>query len=91
MGTRRNDPETDPKSFLAGVEIAPTLTADNKCGSTNGETAMTAIAKAISNAFPTISPDAEILKTVALLCGVGLVVSLLAVASFGLDMSAGFF
>jgi hypothetical protein len=90
MGTQRNNPETEPKSFLAGVEIVSTLTADNKGGIDNGETAMTAIAKAISNAFPTTSPDVEILKSVALLCGIGLVVSLMAM-SFGLDMSAGFF
>ena len=49
---------------------------------------MTAIAKAFSNAA--ISPDIDVLKTVALFCGAGLVVSLL-VASYGLDMSIGFF
>jgi hypothetical protein len=38
---------------------------------------MTAIAKAFSNVIPAISPDVDILKTVALFCGVGLVVSLL--------------
>jgi hypothetical protein len=57
---------------------------------TNQEIAMTAIAKALSNALPAISPDVDILKTIALFCGVGLFVSLL-VASYGLDMSAGFF
>jgi hypothetical protein len=58
--------------------------------STNQEIAMTAIAKAFSNVIPAISPDVDILKTVALFCGVGLFVSLL-LASYGLDMSAGFF
>jgi hypothetical protein len=38
---------------------------------------MTAIAKAFLNVIPAISPDVDILKTVALFCGVGLVVSLL--------------
>ena len=51
---------------------------------------MTAIAKVFSNAIPAISPDLDILRTVAVFCGVGLVVSLL-VASYGLDLSAGFF
>jgi hypothetical protein len=60
--------------------------------STNQEIAMTAIAKAFSNVNPAISPspDFEILKTVTLFCGVGLCVSLI-LASYGLDLSAGFF
>jgi hypothetical protein len=57
---------------------------------TNEEIAMTAIAKAFSNVIPAISPDVDILKTVALFCGTGLFVSLL-LASYGLDMSVGFF
>jgi hypothetical protein len=35
--------------------------------------------------------DTSSLKTIALFCGVGLLVSLLCVISFGLDLSAGFF
>jgi hypothetical protein len=51
---------------------------------------MTAIARAFSNVIPAISPDVDILKTVALFCGAGLFVFLL-LASYGLDMSVGFF
>jgi hypothetical protein len=51
---------------------------------------MTAIAKVFSNTIPAISPDLDILRTVAVFCGAGLFVSLLA-ASYGLDLSAGFF
>ena len=51
---------------------------------------MTAITKALSNVIPVTSPDGDVLKTVATFCGVGLVVSLL-VASYGLDLSVGFF
>jgi hypothetical protein len=51
---------------------------------------MTAIARAFVNAIPAISPDVEILKTVAVFCGVGLVVSLI-LASYGLDLGADFF
>ena len=51
---------------------------------------MTAIVKAFSNTILVISSDFDILKAVAAFCGVGLVVSLL-LASYGLDMSAGFF
>ena len=48
-----------------------------------------AISKAHSHA-PETQFDIETLKTVALLCGIGLLVSLL-FATNGLDMSAGFF
>jgi len=51
---------------------------------------MTAIAKAFVNAIPAISPDVEILKTVAVFCGIGLFISLL-LASYGLDLGADFF
>jgi hypothetical protein len=51
---------------------------------------MTAIAKAFVNAIPAISPDVDILRTVAMFCGAGLFVSLI-FASYGLDLSAGFF
>jgi hypothetical protein len=51
---------------------------------------MTAIVKAFSNAIPAISSDLDILKTVVIFSGVGLAVSLL-LASYGLDLSAGFF
>jgi hypothetical protein len=40
--------------------------------------------------IPGISPDRDILKTVAMFCGVGLFVSLL-LATYGLDLSVGFF
>jgi hypothetical protein len=51
---------------------------------------MTAIAKAFSNMIPAISPDVDILKIIAMFCGAGLFVFLL-LASYGLDMSVGFF
>ena len=37
---------------------------------------MNAIAKAFSNTIPSIPPDFDILKTVALFCGAGLLISL---------------
>jgi hypothetical protein len=58
--------------------------------SNNQEIAMAAIAKAFSSVIPAISPDIDILKAVALFCGAGLFVSLL-LASYGLDLSVGFF
>jgi hypothetical protein len=53
---------------------------------------MTAIAKVLFRAFPATASgfDAETIKTIAMFCGVGLVVSLL-LATWGLDMSPGFF
>jgi hypothetical protein len=51
---------------------------------------MAAIARAFVNAIPGISPDVEILKTVVVFCGVGLVVSLI-LASYGLDLGVDFF
>jgi hypothetical protein len=51
---------------------------------------MTAIAKAFLNVISTDSPDVDILKTVAVFCGVGLFLSLL-VVSYGWDIGSGFF
>ena len=51
---------------------------------------MTAIARAFSNVIPAISPDVDIIKTVAVFCGAGLFVFLL-LASYGLDVSVGLF
>ncbi len=48
-----------------------------------------AIARVLSRASGT-QVDVETLKTIAMFCGVGLIVSLL-LATNGLDMSAGFF
>jgi hypothetical protein len=50
---------------------------------------MTAIARVLARVSGT-QVDVETLKTIAMFCGVGLVVSLL-VASYGLDLSPGFF
>jgi hypothetical protein len=49
---------------------------------------MAAIARVLSRATGT-EIDVETLKTIALFCGVGLVVSLL-LAIYGLDITAGF-
>ena len=53
------------------------------------ESQMTAIARVISRVAGT-QVDIEILKTIAMFCGVGLFVSLL-LATYGLDLSGGFF
>jgi hypothetical protein len=50
---------------------------------------MTALAKALSNVVGT-DIEVETLKTVVMFCAVGLTVSLM-VASYGLDLSWGFF
>ena len=50
---------------------------------------MAAIARVLSRASGT-DVDVEALKTVVIFCGVGLLVSLL-FATYGLDISAGFF
>ena len=50
---------------------------------------MAAIVRALSRASGTLV-DVETLKTIVMFCGVGLTVSLL-LASYGLDLSAGFF
>jgi hypothetical protein len=52
---------------------------------------MTAIARVLSRAFPGTNADVETLKTMALFSGAGLVVSLLLIATYGLDLSPGFF
>ena len=50
---------------------------------------MAALAKILSRASGT-EVEVETLKTIAMFCGVGLLVSLL-FATYGLDLSAGFF
>jgi hypothetical protein len=50
---------------------------------------MTVVASAISRATGT-NVDVEALRTVVMFCGVGLTVSLL-LASYGIDLSPGFF
>jgi hypothetical protein len=78
------------KPFFGGGEVIQRSSLDIWMRSTTQGIAMTAIAKAFSNVIPAISPDFDILKIVAVFCGVGLCVSLI-LASYGLDLSAGFF
>jgi hypothetical protein len=51
---------------------------------------MAAIARALAHALPETRIVVETLKAIAMLCGVGLFVLLL-LATYGLDLSAGFF
>jgi hypothetical protein len=52
---------------------------------------MTAIARVLSRAFPRTQIDVETLKTIAMFCGVGLLLVSLLRATYGLDLSPGFF
>ncbi|MDR3483672.1 MAG: hypothetical protein P4M05_02010 [Bradyrhizobium sp.] len=51
---------------------------------------MAAITKALARAFPARATEADILEQLALLCGAGLLVSVL-VMTYGVDLSPGFF
>jgi ribose/xylose/arabinose/galactoside ABC-type transport system permease subunit len=51
---------------------------------------MTAVARAFSRVFFSTSSEFDVLKTLLLLCGIGLFVSLL-MLSYGIDLSPGFF
>ena len=51
---------------------------------------MAAIARVLSRRLPASQADIEALKTIGMFCGVGLLVSLM-LASYGLDLSPGFF
>lgn len=51
---------------------------------------MTAIARVLARRWPANQAEIETLKTLGMFCGVGLVVSLM-LASYGLDLSPGFF
>jgi hypothetical protein len=55
-----------------------------------GRSQMTAIARVLSRRLPASPSDIETLKTIGMFCGVGLLVSLM-LASYGLDLSPGFF
>jgi hypothetical protein len=51
---------------------------------------MAAIARVLSRAFPANQVEIETLKQLAMLCGAGLLLSLLFM-TYGLDLSPGFF
>jgi hypothetical protein len=51
---------------------------------------MATLARTISRSFPEASPQLEILKQLAMICGAGMLVLLL-VKTYGLDLSLGFF
>ena len=51
---------------------------------------MAAIAKVLWREFPVTETETGVFKTVCIFCGAGLFVSLL-FATYGLDLSAGFF
>jgi hypothetical protein len=51
---------------------------------------MTAIAKMLTLALPASSAETEVLKTLGIFCGVSLLMAL-CVASYGVDLSPGFF
>ena len=51
---------------------------------------MAAITRVLASAFPATAAEAGILEQLALLCGAGLLVSLL-VMTYGVDLSPGFF
>jgi hypothetical protein len=51
---------------------------------------MTAIARAVSRAILSATSDVDVLKELAILCGAGLLVSLL-LLTYGVDLSAGSF
>jgi hypothetical protein len=51
---------------------------------------MTAIARVLSRTLPASQAGVDTLKTIGMFCGVGLLVSLM-LASYGLDLSPGFF
>lgn len=51
---------------------------------------MIAMTRVVFRAFPVTSPRRDVLKQLALFCGAGLAVWLL-MATYGLDLSPGFF
>jgi hypothetical protein len=51
---------------------------------------MAAITKVLARAFPITTTETDILEQLALLCGAGLLLSLL-LMTYGVDLSPGFF
>jgi hypothetical protein len=51
---------------------------------------MTALVQVLSRFSTSSNPEIEVLKLLAILCGIGLSVSII-FAAFGLDLSGGFF
>jgi hypothetical protein len=54
------------------------------------EAAMATIARTVSRAFLSATSDIDVLKELVMLCGAGLLVSLL-LLTYGVDLSVGFF
>jgi hypothetical protein len=54
---------------------------------------MSAVTRVVSRAFSSASTSAgeSPLTTIAIFCGLGFLASLLCIATYGLDLSAGFF
>jgi ElaB/YqjD/DUF883 family membrane-anchored ribosome-binding protein len=52
---------------------------------------MAAIARALARTFRSPSANDNPFKTIAIFCGLGLLASLLLIASYGTDLSSGFF
>jgi hypothetical protein len=51
---------------------------------------MAAITRALASAFPVTATEADIVEQLAMLCGAGLLASLL-IMTYGVDLSPGFF
>ena len=51
---------------------------------------MADLARVLARAFPTVSPGGDILKSIVLFCAACLFVALV-MATYGLDLSVGFF
>jgi hypothetical protein len=62
---------------------------DQQLGGGRLEGVMAAIARAFTRVFPATESSTRPLEIIAIFCGLGLLVSLL-VASYGIDLSAGF-
>jgi hypothetical protein len=77
----RNSPENNSETVFRFGEKIPDIDPTIWLSHQIKGTAMTAIAKGLSNAIPAISTDVDSLRTIALFCGVGLLASLVLVAS----------
>jgi hypothetical protein len=75
---------------LALLNLSALAETYHRIGRALGRSQMTAIARVLARRLPANQAEVETLKTIGMFCGVGLLVSLM-LASYGLDLSAGFF
>ena len=82
--------KTPRRQLLVLLNLSASAETYHRRGRALGRSQMTAIARVLARRLPASRIEVETLKTIGMFCGVGLFVSLM-LASYGVDLSIGFF